>query len=963
MASPSHYREFSFVDQQRVRSLLLACENFVNSARGDAAYDCPIAALEDLLTAVTLDLAVCGGAVKTTRIVSTIRDVLEMALTIEDGDNRTKVLQLALDVLCCLVKTSHSRRSFADVLPSHGHLLMKLLRDDTTTTRACDIMVHVLLFTQEAKDILERLANDDFFFEVVEHIAKMESVESNRSCVNIISAILCVTPRVENSTLHRVIAVAQDVLIKRAPAWPHDMFERLVHLLALASIEGFKHPDETMLTIHQWLQTGAVPIWYTQIMSFVSEEPASGTFEYTVKRFQGHLSVIRKNNLDPKVVLEALSAMFADIQELEENTPLAVFAVGFLPGGVKTLCGTLSTVDEAVSSLSCAILTQVLGGLWEFPNPLEDPRFQFVALDGILLLSDMLDDYSDDVVTGAFSVLRALSDFQPAMREITAFGVGQKVINHLTSIPSRFLDTNEKCTLLPLAALCCELVCTLSPELLSAVCRSDLLLRWAQLLHGQNAGMLTIPFLRLCTRVSEVAPEVLQSTLCDGSDHLWLLKSLQDVPSEMRVLAHGVWLQLVELLLPSSPHEFVAQLLEATFVMVSPFPHLLSQFWSWVRCVVKPALRSVLEPLLIHCFYDEVGKTTLALEAVLSVMAIWIPSVEVLRRIGTRVIDVADHKERLAAVRVFGAFLSSDLDEEGLEFSRELPLILTRLIALCEDSPDDDEMCSQVSTECFALLLHAPSSSVASLLAAGNVVIECFRPNAPFTETHVGWLGTAFDRDDAHDLLVVIVPLLNGLLNKCPESRCSDPMLSISFFFRLLSFGEVEIPLRMLGIYGLWLTLSPDSDTEIESIGEVLLSWNVFTALSHFMREAHTDACQSSEALQEIRQGCFLLADRLQLLTRSLNDQQAFDISQFVANNIIDRDSVPLEGCPFLLSFLQSESRRAQLAAHPRYAPALTQLRSKIEAEFHESTPSGAQMPSAYYALLQIDKYLAELPS
>ncbi|CUG89712.1 Hypothetical protein, putative [Bodo saltans] len=407
-------------------------------------------------------------------------------------------------------------------------------------------------------------------------------------------------------------------------------------------------------------------------------------------------------------------------------------------------------------------------------------------------------------------------------------------------------------------------------------------------------------------------------------------------------------------------------------------------------------------------------------------------------------------------------------------------LLWTKIILLCEDAVDDEQQqqqhhddedtvsCEALANVCFQALVRGADDYIASLMRTALLVLDSIlyvHPEAlASSPVTLPWLGSVADADEGHDILVALVPLINGLLSQAPSCRwtiavdnyANDDVSHnggsmLTFFVRLISCGAcLEVPLKVLGIYGLWhcLELSTTGSPVVGSlrpstarrggrsataeetrIAATLRSWNILLLLAHIQREA-AELQQPEEAQAEIREACYMLTERIVLLSNNGSasggggnvggsaDAAAAppsattvsagleDVWQFMEMTVFARGALEAQACSLLLCVLQDDSSRAYFRSssggggyHARpaaaaaaattqlshssnpYADLLNELRHSLRQELfptadaHErggslaapaaiaaaAAQSSISNSQAYYALLQVEKYIAEL--
>jgi hypothetical protein len=142
--------------------------------------------------------------------------------------------------------------------------------------------------------------------------------------------------------------------------------------------------------------------------------------------------------------------------------------------------------------------------------------------------------------------------------------------------------------------------------------------------------------------------------------------------------------------------------------------------------------------------------------------------------------------------------------------------LLAVLIA-CEEA--EDERASMIANRAFKLMLHDPTRTMRTLFTIACEAYAVFEGRTTGEETPYrspsrrakAWrwfpLNEVADADDAHDLLVVLLPLLNGCLNQ--DQPCNDALLSLfpheawALFLALLENRGAELGLRVVALFAI----------------------------------------------------------------------------------------------------------------------------------------------------------------
>lgn len=1215
MTSPSHHRDLSVTERQRVQTLVHLLESFVRSvtdglAGSTVVFEAPEIppsslgmTLQELLHIVKSDASLCSGVVKTTRTVGTLRRLLDLNVRLQQAvtgsdlqappesatlhniaDSVLSAMPIVVKVLCVVVENSHSRRSFGDILPSHASGLLELLRHSETLSDTAAVLRHVLLYTHEAKEILDTLVHSWDYLGALSSLCRDAVIRGSSigTCsvtremsllidtLSLLTATASVTPRPDSTVLECVQKLVADVVLplvtEREPHWVQQSASEevqgclyrvnceLLQLVSVVTLEGHfvPHVDDTIRRWFAWSLPYAMPpqrlLLYWGACERIAQErfeplrsaddgagacaPSSSwdnaaqcssgssisgsEFQQVAITLREQLSAIRRMNLDTKLVQQYLMSMHSLIVSNRGRlAETCAYIIGRLPGGVKTLCGTLSTVDEEVSSLSCAVLAALLGAtpdvldgddsqwlllpldevadatttasgsdasflkhpLATFVQPVSSegqrrsPVLQFVAIDGVLLIADMLDDYSDDVLAGAFSILGAMASHARAVHEMMTCGLLKKLRAHLTNISDRIRSggtsaaaaagsvrqrpsSSGRRTLVPLAALCCEMVAKLPNAALSVVAfgyTEHIVRDWVVAITSsvtspqssdEHAAPIMVPFLRMCHNLAHVDPLAVWNGLQTSENNeavlshaafpwlsVWAAATAKRGGADSGVPLLAAWMGVLQSIDSDAVPEAAwvhamdgtSRCLTDSMQGMHAKQHrvLLHHFWSLVlyveeeRCSGTTPLRQIFAATLLSSLHTAVYGAPLhrgvgfVLSSIARVMHRWqLATDDALNAIAAvATSETASWDDRMCALTILQESTQAmqEQNDTASLFRAQFPVLLTKIILQCEDTADesdDADNCRAVANTCFHAMLSDAAQSARVLLQVGHIIVDGIANtlrttaveeggNAVFTEPLIlGWLGSAVDTDEAHDALVAVVPLLNGITNQRPEVRYVVHDSALLFFFKLTSIGSfLEVPLRVLGIYGLChcLELSAAEESRTAAVREAelrgahcLQEWGVFDVLRRVLIEAHSaEALQSDEARSEIRQACFLLAEKVLLLSRDKQFSQVslasglLDAAGFVVSTILTASLgiegvVPHEGCSLLLCLLQDDAQRRALAHSDdalrlAYINALTQLRCALHAEAGGADGHLMDRSSrGYYLLLQVEKYLAE---
>ncbi|RNF12722.1 uncharacterized protein Tco025E_06483 [Trypanosoma conorhini] len=171
----------------------------------------------------------------------------------------------------------------------------------------------------------------------------------------------------------------------------------------------------------------------------LSEAWATGSDDIPVAALSAALGSLQRDQFDSAARARDLHAI-ARLLFLPHAPPgMAAALLVLLPGALKTVVVAASGVDENVSACACTILASAVSGReWKAAAPRRqsqpqershykgfDPLYyqnclveHFFLLGGVVLLEDLLTDYSNSVVVGALRLLQSLLQFSDEGRNV-----------------------------------------------------------------------------------------------------------------------------------------------------------------------------------------------------------------------------------------------------------------------------------------------------------------------------------------------------------------------------------------------------------------------------------------------------------------------------------------------------------------------------------------------------------------
>ena len=1006
--SPSHHRDLSHLEKDQFNATIDELDSAIGAITGRMSSNFgevrPIAAAPSVVNEIDVeraargldrihhgllsDLTACSAALKTTRLVFVLGRAIECVndpvvnSSVAAASSIRTIRQVSARLLRLLAEHTHSRRAYNAIMQNHAAAFESLVHQEETVEDASALLYHVLLYTQDAADVRQILLAHG----LVEHLLERLLQQSRSSGgygwgIRVLHAIAASTPPVSSDVLLPIIRSLGTILGPLLLSASGDadgrdrgwfVSDHLADGCHLAATLGLEFPGEPAVRdVCEQLAHAAQRNGLEQHAGLL--EACIGNINATIYPIVSSLSrelrIIRKNNLDTLAVQQALSALHTTVsqgQKIQQNG--LAFAFAHFPAAMKTLCGTLASVDEKISSLSCVILTAVTSSVIVTSSSLVEQQQctasvvdQFVAMDGVLLLADMLFDYSEDVLGGAFGLLRTFSGHATAEQHVIECGALRRVVHLVEQLSGRVEAAGDGCSgsLLVTTALCFDFISRLSSTAIAA--------------HLQPIGRSLSSFCTYVTVQKGTTLSVLAQPL------LRCVSALAAVdPTFPPLMCEDVWKSTTSLHCPPSGDQsanIIAAMLGAISSCISSCPDLATT-WSNTICAIGTAILQAGATSLytrLWSLVSDAGQTAalpLYQQIFSSSVLFMIKSPEMFERHLASTLHVASVLQlsgstddafcAVGQIALSEHPFSEDVRTAAVEClcgtrNPLLPSTLVRIILMCEDASTDDA--SGLANLCFHGLINSGGLAVGELTRIGLIALDVASGDAERSSESLGWLQPIADSDDAHDTLVAIVPLLNGMLHHSEECRTAAGSFgTTNFFLRLLSSGPLlEVPLKVLSLYGLWHVLNGETGTAESQALYMATSSNIFSTLTALLEEAAMDDQQSPDALCEIHHAVYLLAERLLLMLRNLAEVIA-PVLDFIERRVL-RDVRESQACELFLFVLQDDGCRAELRRRcpAEYAAALTII--------HGEALPHREHQSFQYLLMQIEKYMAELGS
>lgn len=647
--------------------------------------------------------------------------------------------------------------------------------------------------------------------------------------------------------------------------------------------------------------------------------PACHQFRQFVALTPQWLTTIRREHLKTEVVGATLNQMHDAVKSAANDQMPLYRAVLSSFNAVKTLLLPLASVDEELQVLSCTLLAFVIQGS-------QNATRLFVALGGMSIMVDVMDDYSDEVLRAAVILLGTLLSSPFAFHDEIEKGIVARIVKVLHRTMNRIVrlcgegtsvvatkedeEPESNSGLHPalmklLAALLfyfsafppSEFVTTLSSSCVDMLQSSFQKMLFDPQVGATNSSNALFPIIGNIVRSYQNSLKSIFSRIQPSDEFTMLLQGIQEEASVRLIgwvaLIEGgelqdedsitelcsavvalLWLCVTTMQLDvsdSTRQQSVCvgqkplSLSQMCIILVSSFrqSNLRTTCWetlaqatsnceysqiylaadTHLTAVIAAALqrsRDTLDslhrdPFLQQAYLEELHHVLQVAAHVFSRIYIDPASQEQVIDFEShplhwsdfvaRVSNIASHPlstipVRNAAINALQCALSWESARE--RFPLSIAHHLFQILILCEES--ELEECTMLGNRAFKLMLLTPKHTITTMFLIANDALtlltgsEQSLDGSPFRDRNPSSATTSptwrwnpiepiLDVDDAHDLLILTLPLINGLLHH--DQSCCDVLFSLSngmgwrFFQTLLATKQLELGVKALAIFAL----------------------------------------------------------------------------------------------------------------------------------------------------------------
>ncbi|RNF13445.1 hypothetical protein TcG_08534 [Trypanosoma cruzi] len=313
--------------------------------------------------------------------------------------------------------------------------------DNTAVARlALSLFGWAVQLASDGERIASRLLCDDEFWRRLDSLWFSDGMCISSSLLTaflgLVRASCSVTSTARGAVVSRLkrlctlASVRDDVCVK-------DEVLQLLIVLRLTQTELDRGVDECLAMLTS-LPTVDVSQEGNVTQTF-SAALATGGDEVPVAALSAALDSLQRDQFDSAARVKDLDAIARLLFHSHAPSGMAAALLVLLPGALKAVFAAASGVDENVSACACTILACAIGGQeWAAPNSGKQTKREarkhykgfdafyyknclvehFFLLGGVVLLEDLLTDYSNSVVVGALQLLQSLIRFSDEGRDV-----------------------------------------------------------------------------------------------------------------------------------------------------------------------------------------------------------------------------------------------------------------------------------------------------------------------------------------------------------------------------------------------------------------------------------------------------------------------------------------------------------------------------------------------------------------
>lgn len=531
---------------------------------------------------------------------------------------------------------------------------------------------------------------------------------------------------------------------------------------------------------------------------------------------------------------------------------------------------------------------------------------------GIELLSEILEDYSEEVLFAVLDLINALLMFTDVHRPACELGLTHRIcklvqqcaIDTPNDMMLRLLRIISQVSVLPQDRTLGDFLSRallIQPEPLLEVCRATTVV----------LTLCDAP----CTLDNELASLALERITTSTAERMQWLQLLHQVIRRGLHLSDSEKIRQSLVMFVSTESENSVRVAAwdtlNTLQWTANTPSAAQALGLWTHVVASSNTRN-----------EEIRASTSVLAKLCLLRPTMIPN-EAVEHLG----KILTQHDFSIATRTAAAFALVALDPAT--DAHVLQDIIPRLISgIVEVECETEDSFSFFANLCFKALIQIGPSTVDELHQIGCFAMHLYDSANPACSWRWAPLGQPLDVDDAHDTLVYAIPLLNGIVRHDETCRRHAVTRGLwNLFVAVIRCSMLPLALRGLAVISLLNTLSYNSQRG--SAAEVALAGQEVIKLEGFF-PAIDDVLCSDDASVDIVDGVYALVERLVLLFRKGCADAFIPFIPFRMQLRLLRDSLDVEAATaLLLCLLQSDEDTTMLTreeVRPFLVPALRRL-------------------------------------
>ncbi|ESL10766.1 hypothetical protein TRSC58_01495 [Trypanosoma rangeli SC58] len=367
---------------------------------------------------------------------SCLSALLSRAGSCEDVDGAILKLAAAL-----AVSGTRADRLMDNINKNFATFVLLVFAHNTTLANlACSLLGWAIQLASEGERLASRLLCDDDFWWRLDDLwfngGTHVSSGFLTASLGLLRACCGVTRTARGAVLSRLrrLCILESV---RDDECVMSVALQLLVVLRLTAAESDRDVDDCLAMLTNSRAAGADE--GGSEAQTLSEAWATGSDDIPITALSAALDSLQRDQFDSAARMRDLDAI-AQLLFVPHAPPgMAAALLVLLPGALKTVVVAASGVDENVSACACTILAFAISGReWKAAAPRRRSESQeryhykgfdpvhyqnclvehFFLLGGVVLLEDLLTDYSNSVVVGALRLLRSILQFSEEGRNV-----------------------------------------------------------------------------------------------------------------------------------------------------------------------------------------------------------------------------------------------------------------------------------------------------------------------------------------------------------------------------------------------------------------------------------------------------------------------------------------------------------------------------------------------------------------